>query len=72
MKPFQNLTVDHMTLLLDPEMYDVMYLVFRTVFGVAREDLLYERRRPGADGKGEVSMTFAAVSQASSDRSSAS
>ena len=60
MKPFQNLTVDHMTLLLDPEMYDVMYLVFRTVFGVAREDLLYERRRPGEDGKGEVSMTFAA------------
>ncbi|MBI5595442.1 MAG: hypothetical protein HY928_05065 [Elusimicrobia bacterium] len=59
MKPYQNLTVDHMTLLLDPELYGVMYLVYRCVFGVAREDVLYDRRRPAAGGKGEVSMTFA-------------
>ena len=60
MKPFQNLTVDHMTLLLDPELYDVMYLVFRNVFGVDKEDLLYERRRPAAPpGGAELSMTFA-------------
>lgn len=59
MKPYQNLTVDHMTLLLDPELYDVMYFVFRNVFGVAKEDLLYERRRPAAGGRPELSMTFA-------------
>ncbi|MDE2292246.1 MAG: hypothetical protein KGL53_09200, partial [Elusimicrobia bacterium] len=61
MKPFQNLAVDHMTLLLDPEMYDVMYLVFRCVFGVSREDVLYERRRPAGNVRGEVSMTFASL-----------
>lgn len=61
MKPYQNLTVDHMTLLLDPELYDVVYLVFRCVLGVAREDLLYERRRPAEKGRGEVSMTFASL-----------
>ncbi|MBI3300208.1 MAG: hypothetical protein HYZ75_18730 [Elusimicrobia bacterium] len=59
MKPFQNLTVDHMTLLLDCELYDVMYLVFRAVFGVSREEILYERRRKAPDGKREISMTFA-------------
>lgn len=59
MKPYQNLTVDHMTLLLDPGLYDVMYFVFRNVFGVAKEDLLYERRRPAGGGQPELSMTFA-------------
>lgn len=61
MKPYQNLTVDHMTLLLDPELYDVMYFVFRNVFGVAKSDLLYERRRPAAGGVPELSMTFASL-----------
>lgn len=61
MKPYQNLTVDHMTLLLDPELYDVMYFVFRNVFGVAKEDLLYERRRPAEGGRPELSMTFASL-----------
>ncbi len=56
-KPFLNFTVDHMTLLVDPRMYNVAYALFRIVFGCRREDILYEKRRT-VDGK-EVSMTFA-------------
>lgn len=55
---FMNFTVDHMTLLLHPKLYSVAYTVFRIIFGVRPEDLLYEKRRPLQNGK-EVSMTFA-------------
>lgn len=60
MKNFLDFQVDHMTLLVDPAMYRVAYLAFRVVFGVRPEDLLYEKRRPAAGGREEVSMTFAA------------
>jgi hypothetical protein len=55
---FLNFSVDHMTLLLHPRLYGVAYTVFRIIFGVTPEDLLYEKRRPRPDGS-EVSMTFA-------------
>ncbi|MBI3591125.1 MAG: hypothetical protein HY094_07120 [Candidatus Melainabacteria bacterium] len=57
--PFQNFQVDHMTLLVKPKMYNIVYLIFRIIFGVSREDIIYEKRKEWAKGKGEVSMTFA-------------
>ena len=56
---FMNFTVDHMTLLLHPKLYNVAYAAFRIVFGTTPEDLLYEKRRPAKAGGKEVSMTFA-------------
>ncbi|MBI4054582.1 MAG: hypothetical protein HY402_00455 [Elusimicrobia bacterium] len=56
---FLNFQVDHMTLLLDPKMYNVSYAIFRTLFGAGQEDILYEKRKEWAKGKGETSMTFA-------------
>jgi hypothetical protein len=56
---FQNFTVDHMTLLLHPKLYNVAYTVFRIIFGTTPEDLLYEKRRTFKDSNDEVSMTFA-------------
>src|ERR1700749_2722977 len=57
--PFQNFQVDHMTLLLQPEMYNVSYVVFQVIFGVGPKDLLYEKRKEWTPGQGEQSMTFA-------------
>lgn len=57
--PFLNFQVDHMTLLVQPEMYNVAYVLFRTVFGVPEQDLLYEKRKEWIPGTGEKSMTFA-------------
>lgn len=57
-KPFMNFSVDHMTLLLHPQLYSVAYPVFRIIFGSGPEDLLYEKRRKQKDGS-ETSMTFA-------------
>jgi hypothetical protein len=54
---FLNFTVDHMTLLLHPKLYAVAYPVFRIIFGVSLEEILYEKRRK-SEGK-EMSMTFA-------------
>ena len=56
---FLNFKVDHMTLLLQSPLYNVSYVLFRTVFGVAPEDLLYEKRKEWATGQGEASMTYA-------------
>lgn len=58
-KPFMNFTVDHMTLLLHPKLYNVAYVTFRLIFGTTPEDLLYEKRRPQKNGAKDVSMTFA-------------
>ena len=55
--PFMNFTVDHMTLLLHPRLYGVAYCIFRILFGVKPDDILYEKRRKHGDK--EVSMTFA-------------
>lgn len=62
---FLNFTVDHMTLLLHPKLYNVAYTVFRIIFGTTPDDLLYEKRRPQKNSEknkgepAEVSMTFA-------------
>lgn len=56
---FQNFQVDHMTLLLQPRLYNVAYVVFKIIFGVRPEDLLYDKRREWVQGQGEQSMTYA-------------
>lgn len=56
---FMNFTVDHMTLLLHPKLYAVAYPVFRIIFGVRPEDILYDKRRPAKGVHPEKSMTFA-------------
>ena len=56
---FMNFTVDHMTLLLHPKLYSVAYPVFRIIFGVRPEDILYDKRRPAKGNHPEKSMTFA-------------
>ena len=58
---FLNFTVDHMTMILKPEMYKVAYVIFRNVLGVTPEDLIYEKRKEWQPGQGEQSMTFAAA-----------
>jgi hypothetical protein len=58
-KDFLNFQVDHMTLLLQPELYKVAYLVFHVIFGVGPEDLLYEKRKRWQEEADEQSMTFA-------------
>lgn len=58
-KPFQNFQVDHMTLLLQPELYKVAYLAFNVIFGAGPEDLLYDKRKTWDEKEGEKSMTFA-------------
>lgn len=59
-RPYLNLAVDHMTFLVEPRFYNVTYALFRVVFGVGPEGIIYEKRRswPGEDR--EMSMTFAA------------
>lgn len=56
---FLNFAVDHMTLLLHPKLYSVAYPVFRIVFGVTLDDILYEKRRAAGKTQKEKSMTFA-------------
>jgi hypothetical protein len=56
---FLNFKVDHMTLLLRPEMYNVSYLIFRTIFGCTPDHMLYEKRKEWQPGEGDKSLTFA-------------
>jgi hypothetical protein len=58
-QPFQNLVVDHTTLFVEPRFYKVTYALFRVIFGVGPEDILYNKRLkwPGQDE--EKSLTFA-------------
>src|SRR6185369_1691711 len=58
-QPFQNLVVDHMTFLVEPRFYNVAYVLFRVVFGVPLEDVIYEKRTTWEGEKEESSMTFA-------------
>ena len=58
-KDFLNFQVDHMTLLLQPELYKVAYLTFKVIFGVGPDDLLYEKRKQWQPEEEEKSMTFA-------------
>lgn len=48
-----------MTLLVQPELYNVAYLIFRTIFGCTPEHMLYEKRKEWVKGQGEESLTFA-------------
>ncbi|HXT00959.1 MAG TPA: hypothetical protein VN915_09815 [Elusimicrobiota bacterium] len=59
-QPFHNFVVDHMTFLTDPELYKTTYALFRIVFGVSREDLIYEKRSNWPGQTKPLSMTFAA------------
>jgi len=56
---FLNFQVDHMTLLLQPPLYNVAYVLFKTIFGVGPGDLLYDKRKEWTPGEGEKSMTYA-------------
>ncbi|MAV90851.1 MAG: hypothetical protein CL676_05480 [Bdellovibrionaceae bacterium] len=56
---FMNFQVDHMTLLLQPRLYNVAYCLFRILFGVRPEDILYDKRKEWVKGEGEQSMTYA-------------
>lgn len=56
---FLNFKVDHMTLLLQPELYNVAYVIFRTVFGCDPEHVVYEKRKEWEPGQGEQSLTYA-------------
>ncbi len=56
---FSNFQLDHMTMLVKPEMYNVAYIFFRVVFGCRREDVIYNVRKEWAPGQGEQSLTFA-------------
>ena len=58
-KDFLNFQVDHMTLLLQPKLYKVAYLVFKVIFGVGPDDLLYEKRKRWQENDDEKSMTYA-------------
>lgn len=57
-QPFHNFVVDHMTFLVEPDIYNTTYALFRIILGVSREDLIYEKR---SNWKGQPprSMTFA-------------
>jgi hypothetical protein len=56
---FQNFQIDHCTLLLQPELYNVAYCLFKIIFGVGPDGILYEKRKEWTPGQGEESMTFA-------------
>lgn len=58
---FLNFKVDHMTLLVQPELYATAYALFRIVFGAGVNDILYNKTKEWAPGEGERSMTFAAM-----------
>ena len=58
-KPFQNLVVDHITLFTEPRFYKVTYALFRVVFGVEPEDIIYNKRLKWPGQQEEKSLTFA-------------
>ncbi len=65
---FQNFQVDHVTLLLQPRLYNVAFVAFNVIFGVSPENLLYEKRKEWVKGEGEQSLTYAVqVGQGSKD-----
>ncbi len=58
-KSFLNFQVDHMTMHVVPEFYNTAHILFRILFGVSKEDVIYEKRKEWIAGKGERSMTYA-------------
>lgn len=57
-QPFHNFVVDHMTFLVEPDIYKTTYALFRIILGVSKEDLIYEKRSSWP-GQKPASMTFA-------------
>ncbi len=57
-RPFQNFEIDHMTMLLAPEMYNAVYVMVRVIFGCAPEDIVYNVRKKWTDTH-EESLTYA-------------
>ena len=57
-QPFHNFVVDHMTFLVEPDIYKTTYALFRIILGVSKEDLIYEKRS-NWPGQKPASMTFA-------------
>lgn len=57
--PFLNFQVDHMAMHAKPDMYSTAYLFFRIIFGVSKEDVIYQKNVEWEKGKGEESMTYA-------------
>jgi hypothetical protein len=58
-QPFHNFVVDHMTFLVEPDLYKTTYALFRIILGVSREDLIYEKRSNWPGQTKPSSMTFA-------------
>ncbi|MGE4130404.1 MAG: hypothetical protein AB7F86_02135 [Bdellovibrionales bacterium] len=56
---FLNFKVDHMTLLVSPSLYNVSYLIFRTIFGCEPIHMIYEKRKKWSRDTEEKSLTFA-------------
>ena len=56
---FLNFKVDHMTLLVQPQLYNVAYVLFRTIFGCEPEHVVYEKRKEWVAGEGDRSLTYA-------------
>jgi hypothetical protein len=48
-----------MTLLVQPQLYNVAFVIFRTIFGCAPEHVVYEKRKEWVAGEGEQSLTYA-------------
>ncbi len=46
-------------MLVQPEMYNIAYVLFRVIFGCRREDLIYSVKKEWVKGQGEQSLTFA-------------
>jgi hypothetical protein len=66
---FLNFKVDHMTLLVQPELYNVAHVIFRTIFGCEPEHVVYEKRKEWVAGQGEQSLTYAMQVGAGMDES---
>ena len=58
-QPFHNFVVDHMTFLVEPDIYKTTYALFRIILGVSKADLIYEKRSNWPGQKKPSSMTFA-------------
>lgn len=56
---FLNFRVDHMAMHAKPDIYNVGYLFYRIIFGVSKEDVIYEKRKEWVKATGEESLTYA-------------
>lgn len=54
-----NFVQDHLTMLVDAQMYKIMYAFLRVVMGLSKKDIIYEKRKRWDGASSESSMTFA-------------